>query len=127
MDTKNRQQILIVDDDKQIARLLRQYFEQAGYNVLVAYDGETAVHTLRREEVDLLILDLGLPDRDGWDIARMIRSDEKLSTLPIIMLTARIDDSEKIIGLELGADDYIPKPFNARESRCPCARIAQTC
>ncbi len=112
---KQKQSILIVDDDREIARLVRQYLQQAGYGVLVAHDGQTAVSTLRREEVDLLILDLGLPDKDGWDITRMVRADARLSTLPIIMLTARIDDSDKIIGLELGADDYIPKPFNARE------------
>jgi len=115
MTTSQKQRILVVDDDKQIARLVREYLEKAGYFVLVAYDGETAVSTLRREDFDLLVLDLGLPDMDGWDITRMIRADHRLSTLPIIMLTARIDDSEKIIGLELGADDYIPKPFNARE------------
>lgn len=115
MDTKQKQRILVVDDDRQIARLVRQYLEQAGYVVLVAYDGETAVSILRHESLDLLVLDLGLPDRDGWDITRMIRSNNRLNTLPIIMLTARIDDSDKIIGLELGADDYIPKPFNARE------------
>ncbi len=115
MNTLQKQCILVVDDDRQIVRLVRQYLEKAGYAVLVAYDGETAVATLRREELDLLILDLGLPDKDGWDITRMVRSDARLSNLPIIMLTARIDDSDKIIGLELGADDYIPKPFNARE------------
>ncbi|KAA3659480.1 MAG: DNA-binding response regulator [Chloroflexi bacterium] len=111
----NKQRILVVDDDRQIARLVREYLEKAGFAVLLAYDGETAVSTLRHESLDLLILDLGLPDQDGWDITRMIRNDDRLSTLPIIMLTARIDDSDKIIGLELGADDYIPKPFNARE------------
>jgi len=110
-----KQHILVVDDDKQIARLVRQYLEKAGYAVLMAHDGKTAVSTLHREPLDLLILDLGLPDQDGWDIARMVRADARLSTLPIIMLTARVDDSDKIIGLELGADDYIPKPFNARE------------
>ena len=115
MNLIQKQRILVVDDEKDIVRLVRQYLEQAGYVVSVAYDGETAVHMLRREAVDLLVLDLGLPDRDGWDIARMIRTDTRLGTLPIIMLTARIDDSDKIIGLELGADDYIPKPFNARE------------
>lgn len=115
MNILQKQRILVVDDDRQIARLVRQYLEQAGYTVLVAYDGETAVSFLRHESLDLLLLDLGLPDKDGWDITRMVRSDDKLKTLPIIMLTARIDDSDKIIGLELGADDYIPKPFNARE------------
>jgi two-component system alkaline phosphatase synthesis response regulator PhoP len=115
IDAASEQRILLVDDDKEIARLLRQYLEQAGYAVQVVYTGETAVHALRRDPVDLVLLDLGLPDRDGWDIARLIRSDDRLGTLPIIMLTARIDAGDKIIGLELGADDYIPKPFNARE------------
>jgi two-component system alkaline phosphatase synthesis response regulator PhoP len=107
--------ILIVDDDKSIVKIVRGYLEQAGFEVLAAYDGETAMHALRREKPDLLILDLMLPDRDGWEITRLIRADATLATMPIIMLTARIEDTDKIIGLELGADDYITKPFNARE------------
>ena len=107
--------ILIVDDDKSIVKIVRGYMEQAGFEVLAAYDGETAMHALRREKPDLLILDLMLPDRDGWEITRLIRADAVLATMPIIMLTARIEDTDKIIGLELGADDYITKPFNARE------------
>jgi two-component system alkaline phosphatase synthesis response regulator PhoP len=110
-----KQRILVVDDDKSIVKILRGYLEQSGFEVLVAFDGETAVHTLRRERPDLLILDLMLPDRDGWDITRLIRADDRLSATPIIMLTARAEDTDKIIGLELGADDYVTKPFNARE------------
>ena len=110
-----KETILVVDDDKEIVRLVRGYLQQAGYDVLVAYDGETAVHTLRRENVDLLVLDLMLPDRDGWDITRLIRSDASLAHTPIIMLTARVEDVDKILGLELGADDYVTKPFNPRE------------
>lgn len=109
------QRILVVDDDKQIVRLVRSYLEQAGYQVLTAPDGETALHTIRRERPDLVVLDLMLPNRDGWDITRLVRGDEHLADLPIIMLTARIEDTDKIIGLELGADDYITKPFNPRE------------
>ncbi len=109
------QTILVVDDDPQIARLVREYLEQAGYHVLMAYDGNTAIHNVYQNKPDLVILDLGLPDRDGWDVTRIIRNDERVATIPIIMLTARVDDSDKIVGLELGADDYIPKPFNARE------------
>jgi two-component system alkaline phosphatase synthesis response regulator PhoP len=82
---------------------------------LVAYDGETALHTVRRDRPDLVVLDLMLPDRDGWDITRIIRGDSTLTNMPIIMLTARVEDTDKIIGLELGADDYIAKPFNPRE------------
>ena len=107
--------ILTVDDDREIVRLLRAYLEKAGYEVLTAYDGEEALNMLRRYRPDLLILDLMLPDRDGWDITRAIRSDPALSAIAIIMLTARVEDTDKIIGLEIGADDYISKPFNPRE------------
>lgn len=109
------ERILVVDDDKEIVRLVRSYLEKAGFEVYVAYDGETALHTLRREKPDLLVLDLMLPDRDGWDITRLIREDDSLAATPIIMLTARVEDSDKIVGLEIGADDYITKPFNPRE------------
>ena len=109
------QRILVVDDDREIVRLLRAYLEQAGYRVLTAYDGETALHILRRERPDLLVLDLMLPDRDGWDVTRIVRSDPSLASTPIIMLTARVEDQDKIVGLELGADDYVTKPFNPRE------------
>ena len=107
--------ILVVDDDKEIVRLLRAYLEQAGYQVLVAYNGESAIHVLRRERPDLVVLDLMLPDRDGWDVTRIVRGDEGLAATPIIMLTARVEDHDKIVGLELGADDYVTKPFNPRE------------
>jgi DNA-binding response OmpR family regulator len=107
--------ILVVDDDKQIVRLVRSYLEQAGYQVLTAYDGETALHAIRREQPDLVVLDLLLPDHDGWEITRWVRSEPSLAGLPIIMLTARVEDTDKIVGLELGADDYITKPFNPRE------------
>ena len=109
------ERILVVDDDREIARLLRSYLEQAGYCVLVANDGGAALHTLRRERPDLLLLDLMLPNKDGWQITRTIRSDQQLADTLIIMITARIQDTDKILGLELGADDYITKPFNPRE------------
>lgn len=109
------ERILVVDDDREIIRLLRSYLEQAGYEVITAANGETALHLLRREHPDLLVLDLMLPDRDGWDVTRLIRADATLADTPIIMLTARVDDTDKILGLELGADDYITKPFNPRE------------
>ena len=109
------QTILVVDDDHEVVRLMRAYLEQAGYEVLVAYDGETAVHQLRREKPDLMLLDLMLPDRDGYDITRLVRSDPGLAHIPIIMLTARVEDADKIVGLELGADDYVTKPYNPRE------------
>ena len=110
-----QQTILVVDDDRQIVRLVRQYLEQAGYAVLTAYNGEQALAQLYSQRPALLLLDLGLPDRDGWELTRVIRADERVAKIPIIMLTARIDETDRIIGLELGADDYVPKPFNARE------------
>jgi len=109
------QRILVVDDDREIVRLTRAYLEQSGYQVLVAYDGETALHILRRESPDLVILDLMLPDRNGLDVTRTVRRDASLAAMPIIMLTARVDDHDKIVGLELGADDYVTKPFNPSE------------
>ena len=109
------QYILVVDDDKQIARLVRSYLEQAGYRVWVAYDGDEALRSVRAEKPDLIVLDLMLPGRDGWEITRIIRGDSTLASIPIIMLTARVEDTDKIVGLELGADDYIAKPFIPRE------------
>ncbi len=107
--------ILVVDDDREVVRLIRAYLEQAGFEVLVAYDGDTAVHVIRRDRPDLLLLDLMLPGKDGWEITRLVRGDPALAHTPIIMLTARVDDTDKIIGLELGADDYVTKPYNPRE------------
>ena len=111
----NKQRILVVDDDRSIVKVVRSYLEQAGYDVRVAYDGEGALHALRSDKPDLVVLDLMLPDRDGWEITRIVRADAALRTTPIIMLTARVEDTDKIVGLELGADDYMTKPFNARE------------
>jgi len=112
---RSSQPVLVVDDDREIARLVRAYLEQAGYAVITAYDGETALHMIRREKPLIIVLDLMLPDRDGWDITRIIRGDKSLASIPIIMLTARIEDTDKIVGLEMGADDYVTKPFNPRE------------
>lgn len=109
------QTVLVVDDSRETIRSLRVYLEDAGFRVLTAYDGTTAMVILRGERPDLLILDLMLPDRDGFDITRHVRADDRLKTTPIIMLTARVEDTDKIVGLELGADDYITKPYNPRE------------
>ena len=107
--------ILIVDDDKDIVRALVGYFEQAGFETRAAYNGLSAMNIVRAEPIALVVLDLMLPDRDGWEITRTIRADKRLAQLPIIMLTARVGDSDKLLGLELGADDYITKPFNPHE------------
>jgi DNA-binding response OmpR family regulator len=109
------QRVLVVDDDKSIVKVLTAYLEQSGYQVLTAYDGEMALHALRRERPDLVILDLMMPHRDGYEVTTIVRSDKSLAATPIIMLTARVDDTNKIVGLEVGADDYITKPFNAHE------------
>jgi DNA-binding response OmpR family regulator len=109
------QRVLVVDDDKSIVKVLTAYLEQSGYQVLTAYDGEMALHALRRERPDLVILDLMMPHRDGYEVTAIVRSDKSLAATPIIMLTARVEDTNKIVGLEVGADDYITKPFNAHE------------
>ncbi len=111
----SKKTILVVDDDLEITRLLSGYLQQAGYDVLLAHDGQTAMQRIRAQRPDLLVLDLMLPDRDGWDITRALRAEPATAQLPIIMLTARVDDVDKILGLELGADDYVTKPFNPRE------------
>lgn len=109
------QRILVVDDDRQIVRLVQSYLEQSGYTVLTAHDGSAALRTIRSERPDLVVLDLMLPDMDGWEITRAVRADAQRAQLPILMLTARVEDADRIIGLELGADDYVTKPFNPRE------------
>lgn len=109
------QRILVVDDDRSIVKVLTSYIERSGYQALSAYDGEMALHQLRRERPDLVILDLMMPNRDGWEVTKIVRADHSLAATPIIMLTARVEDTDKIVGLELGADDYITKPFNAQE------------
>jgi DNA-binding response OmpR family regulator len=104
--------ILVVDDEPKIADLARDYLEHAGFAVRVAGDGNAALIAIRRDRPDLVVLDLGLPGLDGLDVTRSIRRD---SNLPVIMLTARDDELDKLLGLELGADDYLTKPFSPRE------------
>jgi DNA-binding response OmpR family regulator len=104
--------ILVVDDEPKITQLVRDYLERAGFAVLVAYDGKKALSLAKTERPDAVILDLGLPQLDGLDFTREFR---KTSNAPIIMLTARSEESDKLIGLELGADDYMTKPFSPKE------------
>ena len=104
--------ILVVDDEPKIATLARDYLEHAGFAVLTATDGPSALTTIRQRRPDLVVLDLGLPGLDGLDVTRELRRD---STIPIVMLTARDDELDKLLGLELGADDYLTKPFSPRE------------
>lgn len=104
--------ILVVDDEPKIVKLARDYLEQGGFQVLSAADGQTALATARHERPDLVVLDLNLPQMDGLDVCRTLRRE---SDVPIIMLTARVEETDRLIGLELGADDYITKPFSPRE------------
>ncbi|HEY3073271.1 MAG TPA: response regulator transcription factor [Candidatus Limnocylindrales bacterium] len=104
--------ILVVDDEPKIVQLARDYLEHAGFAVATAGDGKEALTAVRQHRPDLVVLDLGLPELDGLDVTRTIRRD---SNLPIVMLTARDDEVDKLLGLELGADDYLTKPFSPRE------------
>lgn len=104
--------ILVVDDEPKITKLARDYLEQGGFQVRIAADGSTALAIARQERPDLIVLDLNLPGMDGLDVCRNLRRE---SDVPIIMLTARVDEVDRLIGLELGADDYITKPFSPRE------------
>ena len=106
------QRILIVDDEEEIVSSIADYLREAGYRPISALDGATALEKLEAERPDLVILDLGLPDIDGLDVARRIRQRVEV---PIIMLTARVQEIDRIVGLELGADDYVTKPFSPRE------------
>jgi two-component system alkaline phosphatase synthesis response regulator PhoP len=104
--------ILIVDDEARIVKLVRDYLERAGFEVLAAHDGEAALTLARVEQPDLIVLDLMLPGVDGLDVCRRLRQE---SGVPIIMLTARVEEADRIVGLELGADDYVTKPFSPGE------------
>jgi len=107
-----RSKILTVDDEIKVCHLLKAYLEKDGYEVVIATDGKSAIDEAHRAKPDLILLDLGLPEINGLDVCRTIRS---WSSVPIIMLTARVEETDKIIGLEIGADDYITKPFSPRE------------
>jgi two-component system alkaline phosphatase synthesis response regulator PhoP len=110
------QTILVVDDEPHIVEIVRDYLKQAGYRVVTSGDGQTALTLARHERPDLIVLDLMLPGGlDGLDVCRRLRQDPGLADVPIIMLTARVEETDKLIGLELGADDYMTKPFSPRE------------
>ena len=106
------EKILIVDDDTNICELLRLYIEKEGFTVMIANDGATAVRMFREQQPDLMLLDVMLPKLDGWQVCREVR---KFSEKPIIMLTAKGETFDKVLGLELGADDYVVKPFDTKE------------
>ncbi len=111
-ETKRMATVLVVDDEPRIASVVKDYLVQAGYDVLLAADGGTALTVLASHAPDLVVLDLGLPDLDGLDVIRKIR---ETSGVPIVILTARSDETDKVVGLELGGDDYVVKPFGPKE------------
>lgn len=113
---------LIVDDDKNICDLLRLYLEKEGYSVILSHDGEEAVVKFNALKPDIVLLDVMLPGLDGWQVCREIR---KKSNVPIIMITAKSDTFDKVLGLELGADDYIVKPFDAKEVMARIKAVAR--
>jgi two-component system, OmpR family, alkaline phosphatase synthesis response regulator PhoP len=104
--------VMVVDDEPKIVQLARDYLEHAGFAVVVAADGKAALATARSQHPDLVVLDLGLPELDGLDVARTLRAE---SSVPIVMLTGRSEESDKLVGLEIGADDYVTKPFSPKE------------
>ena len=103
---------IIIDDDNKLQKLLKEYLEEFGFQVISMMDGEGVVDVIQREKPDIIVLDIMLPGKDGFDILKEVRAS---SSVPVIMLTARGDDTDRIVGLELGADDYLTKPFNPRE------------
>ena len=107
-----RRKILVVEDDRKTVELIRLYLDKDGYRVIAAYSGDKAVDLARSERPDLIVLDLMLPEIDGLEVCRILRRE---SDVPIVMLTARTTEQDKLSGLDLGADDYITKPFSPRE------------
>ena len=110
-----KKRILLVDDDREVVRLMKAYLEQAGYETLVAYDGETALHTLRRDKPDLILLDLGLPDVDGQTLLGMLRRNYGMEDIPIIVCTAWPPEAAKKMAEAYGFDGYISKPYKVNE------------
>ena len=107
--------VLIVDDEKHIVEAIRYNLDKAGFRTLAAADGARALELAQRELPDLITLDVMLPELDGWEVCRLLRQDTRTTRIPIIMLTVKSDEADKIVGLELGADDYLTKPFSPKE------------
>ncbi|MCY3712776.1 MAG: response regulator [Gemmatimonadetes bacterium] len=110
-----RQTILVVDDEPDIVEIIQYNLEKSGFDVIVAGDGPAALEKVRDETPDLIVLDLMLPGLEGTDVCRILKQDERTRSIPILMLTAKSEEIDRIIGLELGADDYVVKPFSPRE------------
>ncbi|MCM8763539.1 MAG: response regulator transcription factor [Candidatus Omnitrophica bacterium] len=110
-----KERILIIEDDKNISKLIKYNLEKEGFNCFTALKAEEALETLKRFAIDLIILDIMLPDMDGFELCRLIKEEKKLKRIPIIMLTAKGEEVDKVVGFQLGADDYMVKPFSPRE------------
>lgn len=110
-----QERILIVEDDTHISKLIKYNLEKSGFDCTLAYDGQEALDLLQRSGFDLVILDIMLPKTDGLEVCRIIRQDRRLKNLPVVMLTAKGEEVDRVVGLELGADDYMVKPFSPRE------------
>ncbi|MDP1853709.1 MAG: response regulator transcription factor [Candidatus Omnitrophota bacterium] len=111
----NKEKILVVDDEKDIVKMLDYNLKKEGFRVISAEDGKAALNLAEREHPDLIILDLMLPEIDGLEVCKILKKQDKTSGIPIIMLTAKSQETDKIVGLELGADDYVTKPFSPKE------------
>ena len=111
----SKEKILVIEDDKHISKLVKYNLEKTGYDCITVEDGEKALDVLGKQGSDLIILDIMLPKMDGFEVCRLIKQDPKLKNIPIIMLTAKGEEMDRIVGLELGADDYMVKPFSPRE------------
>ncbi|MGA1840310.1 MAG: response regulator [bacterium] len=111
----SRERILIVEDDPNISQLVKYNLEKTGYTCILSITGEAALRILNKENIDLIILDIMLPEMDGFEVCRRIKQNQDIANLPIIMLTAKGEEIDRIVGLELGADDYVVKPFSPRE------------
>ncbi|MCM8783604.1 MAG: response regulator transcription factor [Candidatus Omnitrophica bacterium] len=110
-----KERILIIEDDKNISKLIKYNLEKEGFNCFTALKAEEALETLKRFAIDLIILDIMLPDMDGFELCRLIKEEKKLKSIPVIMLTAKGEEVDKVVGFQLGADDYMVKPFSPRE------------
>lgn len=122
-----KRKILVVDDEKNIVELIHMNLERSGFQVITAYTGAEAISKIMNENPDLVLLDLMLPDIDGLEVCRIIKLNEKTKDIPIIMITAKSEEADKVIGLGLGADDYITKPFGIRELEARIKTVLRRC
>jgi len=119
--------VLVIDDQSDLRRLLEYNFSKAGYRVLTAQGGEEGLATAQKRAPDVVVLDVMMPGLDGWEVLRRLRQDSSTSSLPLLMLTAKAEEEDRILGLELGADDYVTKPFGVRELLTRVSSLLRRC